>query len=423
MPEKSNTLRSKYVFIVLFAILISSIRANAYSLLTHEAIIDVSWKKSIEPLLLKKYPGSSAEELVKAHAHAYGGAVMPDIGYSPFGSMLYTNLVHNVSSGDYIQALLDEAQNLNEYAFALGSLSHYMADVYGHSIGTNIAVPATYEKLRAEFGDMVTYADHHKSHSRVEVSFDVLQTARGNYATKAYHDFIGFDVSREVVERAFFKTYGLQVTDVFRSLPLAISTYRWVIKSLLPNIVRAAWATKKSALKQAEPGINAQKFSFKMKNSTYYHQYGRDLQKAGFIPTIVSFIIPILPKLGPLSKLKYKPPSAEAERLFIKSFDSTLVNYQAYLEKLNSKLPHLTNKTLDTGGEAIFGKYSITDESHADLLLKLQKKNFENLSPLVARNLLGYYKNANPVWSKKRDLKKWSEIKTALDGLNEFTSE
>lgn len=418
MQQISISAMIKYPLIILLAILSNTIKSNAYSLLTHEAIIDVSWKKSIEPLLLQKYPESSAEQLVTAHAYAYGGAVMPDIGYSPFGSMLYTNFVHNISTGDYIQALIDEAENINEYAFALGSLAHYMADIYGHSVGTNIAVPVTYEKLRAKFGDVVTYADHHKSHSRVELSFDVLQTARGNYATKAYHDFIGFKVSQAVIERAFFKTYGLEVKDVFRSLPLAISTYRWVIKSLLPNIVRAAWANKKSDLKNVETGVTQQKFSFKMKNSTYYHEYGRDLQKAGFIPTVVSLIIPILPKLGPLSKLKYKPPTTEAERLFIKSFDSTLVNYQASLKMLDSNLPHLPNKTLDTGEKTVFGNYSIADASHADLLLKLHKQNFENVNSSVTDNLVKFYSFANPVLTTRKESRKWKEIKTALISLD-----
>lgn len=423
MQQKSIGFISKLVLVILFAILSNSKKSTAYSLLTHEAIIDVSWKTSIEPLLLQKYPGSNAEQLVTAHAYAYGGAIMPDIGYSPFGSMLYTNLVHNVRTGDFILALLEEAENINEYAFALGSLSHYMADNYGHSVGTNIAVPATYEKLRAKFGDVVTYADHHRSHSRVEVSFDVLQTARGNYATKAYHDFIGFNISQAVTERAFYKTYGLQVKDVFRSLPLAISTYRWFIKSLLPSIIKTAWANKKSVLKQENPGITARNFSFKMKKSTYYHEFGRDLQKAGFFPTIASLIIPILPKLGPLSKLKYKPPTAEAERLFIKSFDSTAVNYQVFLKMLDSNLPQLANSTLDTGEKIAFGKYSIADASHAKLLLRLHKQNFESVNSLLTDNLVKFYSLATPVLTTRKELKKWSEITTALATLNNIKNE
>src|SRR6202011_1279111 len=107
----------------------------------------------------------------------------------------FTNLSHYVRSGDFVEALISESQNLNEYAFALGSLCHYMGDKYGHSLATNIVVPKTYPKTGQKFGPVVTYEEDPASHSRVEISFDVLQTARGNYATQVYHNFIGFEVS------------------------------------------------------------------------------------------------------------------------------------------------------------------------------------------------------------------------------------
>ena len=47
-----------------------------YSVLTHEAIIDAAWDDSIKPILLKRFPGATAEQLRAAHAHAYGGAII-----------------------------------------------------------------------------------------------------------------------------------------------------------------------------------------------------------------------------------------------------------------------------------------------------------------------------------------------------------
>lgn len=407
-----------YAIGMVCAILLSPPSAKAYSLLTHEAIIDASWKKSIEPLLLLKYPGSTPVQLTTAHAYAYGGAIMPDIGYSPFGSMLYTDLVHNVRTGDYVRALLDEAEDINEYAFALGSLAHYTADIYGHSIGTNIAVPITYPKLKAEFGNVVTYADHHKSHSRVELSYDVLQTARGNYQTKAYHDFIGFKVSTSLIEKAFFKTYNLNVKDVFRSLPVAVSTYRWVVKSLLPTIVRTAWASKKGELRKTDPGITGRNFSYKMKNRDYYDEFGNDLQKAGFIPTLISVIIPILPKIGPLAKLRFKAPTAETEKLFIRSFDTTLVSYESTLGKLNGGSQLLANQTLDTGKKTHLGEYQIADDSYEELLVKLYKTDFQDLSPDMKDNLIAFYASGTPNLTNRKEIKRWNGINEALAALN-----
>lgn len=410
-------LLERYLLLTIAMVLFSTVSSRAYSLLTHEAMIDVSWKTSIEPLLLKKYPSATPEQLLKAHSYAYGGAIMPDIGYSPFGSMIYTNFVHNVRTGDYVQTLLEEATDLNEYAFALGSLAHYMADTYGHMTGTNVAVPLVYPKVKAKYGSPVNYAQHHKSHSRLELAFDVLQTARGNYASKAYHDFIGFNISRELVERSFQKTYGLNVNDVFRNMSVAISTFRWTIKSLLPNIVRTAWAKKRDELKKESSDPGARRFSYRMKNRTYYHEFGKDHQKAGFFQNVIAvMVVPLLPKIGPLAKLRFKTPSPEIERLFIRSFDSTLVHYNLALTKLHSGNLIVPNRTLDTGLGTVRGEYPIADKSYREFLKLLSKSKFESLNQGIKDNLITFYAGAKTPADKD-----WKEISLALKSLDQFT--
>ena len=212
----------------------------AYSVLTHEAIVDAMWNISIKPLLKQKFPNATEEQLKKAHAYVYGGAVAPDMGYYPFGSKLFTNLVHYVRSGDFVIALLDEAETIDEYAFALGVMSHYNADNYGHPLGVNVSVPIIYPKVRKKYGDVVTYEQNKAAHVKTEFGFDVLQTARGNYAPEAYHDFIGFEISKPVLERAFLKTYGLTLDDVFHNFSLAVGTFRWTVKDMFPTITKTA---------------------------------------------------------------------------------------------------------------------------------------------------------------------------------------
>ena len=189
-----------------------------YSVLTHEAIIDSSWNDSLKPTLLKRYPHATAEQLRQAHAYAYGGAIIQDMGYYPFGSKFFTDLVHYVRSGDFIEALLDEAQDINEYAFALGALAHYSADNSGHVIAVNRAVPILYPKLRARYGDRITYVEDPTAHLKTEFGFDVVQVARGRYASQAYHDFIGFEVSKPVLQRAFKRTYGIELKEDRKSV-------------------------------------------------------------------------------------------------------------------------------------------------------------------------------------------------------------
>jgi len=205
-------LNHKILFVLLISFLPFSVAA--FGVLTHEAIVDASWDASIVPLLKKKYPVSTADDLKEAHAYAYGGAVAPDMGYYPFGSAMFTNLVHYVRSGDMVDALLKDATNINEYAFALGFLSHYEADNFGHPMATNRSVPLLYPKLRKKFGNVITYADNRIAHMRMEFGFDVLEIAKGNYVSQAYRDFIGFKVDTAVLSKAFFETYGLSLNEV-----------------------------------------------------------------------------------------------------------------------------------------------------------------------------------------------------------------
>ena len=218
-------------------------------MLTHQALIDVAWEPTLVPLLKKRFPQAGPEDLRKAHAFAYGGAIIQDMGYYPFGSKFFTDLTHYVRTGDFVTNMIGEARSLEEYAFALGALSHYYSDNLGHSQATNKAVPLVYPELQAEFGPVVTYEEDPISHVKMEFGFDVLQVARGNYAPEAYQDFIGFEVSKEVLERAFAKTYGLELNKQFVSLELAIGTYRRTVSTLIPDLTRAAWRMKKSDIR------------------------------------------------------------------------------------------------------------------------------------------------------------------------------
>ena len=391
--------------------------ASAYSVLTHEALIDVTWEKTIQPLLLKKYPGSTDSQLKEAHAYAYGGAVVPDMGYYPFGSKLFTNLVHYVRSGDFVNAALDDARDINEYAFALGILCHYNADKYGHPMATNHCVPLVYPKDKEEFGTVVTYEQDPVAHIRMEFGFDIVQTARGNYASEKYHDFIGFKVSRPLLERAFLKTYGLDVNDLFNDLPLAISSFRWIIKNLFPTITRAAWAAKKNEITKSDPTITKRKFEYKMRNANYYHEYGKKRQKPGFLPGVLAGIVRILPKVGALKDLKIKIPGPDAEKLFIQSFDTVQAHYTITLLALPRKNPCFTNIDFDTGNNTTPGEYNLADQTYLDLVLKLSDDKFKRVNAELQQNILKFYGPCSEKTAALAGIDKWTKVSQALDTL------
>lgn len=393
----------KYIVSLLF-VLFQPCLSKAYSVLSHEALIDAVWDHYFIPLLKDKYPSLNDSLLKEAHAYAYGGAVAPDMGYYPMGSKLFTNLVHYVRSGDFVVALLNESSNANEYAFALGFLCHYYADVYGHRLGVNVCVPIAYSKDKTKFGDAVTYEQDKTAHKRVEFSFDVLETAKGNYASQAYHDFIGFKVADSVLERAFYKTYNLHLDNLFSNFSRAVGTFRWSVKNFFPVLTRAAWVTKKSVIKKNDPTITARKFHFKMKRLNYNKEYGRERDKPGIFSFLFAALIKILPKIGPLAPLKFKAPSPEMEKLYVQSFDSVQLHYSNALLLLQSKKLNLKDKNIDTGMETKPGAYDLADETYCDLLLMLS----DNLpvNSALKRNIVSYFKNGKAVSGEKKNKKR-----------------
>src|SRR5262245_37562847 len=209
-------------------------RVLGYSVLAHEAIIDAAWDVSLRPLLLQRFPGATPEELKQAHAYAYGGAIIQDLGYYPRGSHFFSDLTHYVRSGDFILALLRDSKDLNGYAFALGALSHYAADNDGHRLGTNPSVPILYPKLEKRYGNYITYEQDPLAHVKTEFGFDVLEVAKQRYAPDSYHDFIGFEVDKELLEQAFHETYGLELKTVIADEDKALGSYRRAVSKLIP---------------------------------------------------------------------------------------------------------------------------------------------------------------------------------------------
>lgn len=402
--------------LIMWAVVVPK-KAAAYSVLTHQALIDAAWDNYLRPLLKRAYPHATEEELRQAHAYAYGGAISPDMGYYPHGSEFFTNLTHYVRSGDYVMALFKEARTLNEYAFALGNLCHYQADMYGHRIGTNRSVPIIYPKVGEKYGHVVTYAEDHISHMRTEFGFDVLQTARGNYASRQYHDFIGFQVDTAVMERAFYQTYGLHLNQVFKNFPKALKMFRWSVAQFFPAITRTAWATKKSEIKKLNPNATARSFKYRMERRTHNKSVGRDDEPPAWGTTLISFLIRITPKIGPLRPLKFKTPGPEAEKLFIKSFDSTLQHYASALQQLEAHKLVLVNGDYDTGEKTAIGEYVLADESYGCLLLQLHDQGFDNTSASLQQHLLHFFAKPQVIEGNKRATARQDKINTAIEEL------
>ena len=390
--------------------------AYSYSILTHQAVVDAAWEKGLRPLLLLRFPNATEEELEQAHAYAYGGAIVQDMGYYPFGSAFFTELTHYVRSGDFVANLMHASRTLDDYAFSLGALAHFNADIHGHPIGTNKAVALVYPEVRAEHGDVVTYAEDPISHVKTEFGFDVLQVARGNFAPESYQRFIGFKVAKEVLQEAFEETYGLELNDVFLNLPLAIGSYRYTIRGIFPELTKAAWMAKKSEIQEARPGVTRRRFIYRMSRADFHGAWGRDYERPGFFARTVAYIIKMLPKIGPLRPLAFKPPTPEAEEIFYRSFNVTVDKYSAMLRQMRRHAPDLENMELDTGKPTEQGAYALADETYAALLKKLSKSDYKYLTPALRADILQFYRHARlPTRQQERD--DWEDVQDYLSRL------
>ena len=375
--------------------------AGAYSVLTHEAIVDSVWETHILPLLLQRFPTATKDELRKAHAYAYGGAIIQDMGYYPHGDKFFSDLVHYIRSGDFIEALLRDSENLNEYAFAIGAMAHYASDNSGHRLATNLAVPILYPKLQRKYGKVVTYEDDPLAHVKTEFGFDVLEVAKGRYAPDSYHDFIGFEVALPLLERAFQETYGLDLKSVLSNEQHLVNSYRHNVSSLIPMATRIAWNLKQDNIRKDLPGVTRRKFLYNLSRASYEKEWGNDYQKPSAKEAFLAFLYRILPKIGPLRVLAFHTPTPETEKLFENSFNVTLERYRTYMTELRKGEVELPNDNFDVGETTAPGIYRLSDVTCVRLLNKLAEKDFADTSPELRAQLLRFFSSSDvPAFAK-----------------------
>jgi len=393
---------------------------KAYSVLTHEQVVDLVWQDEIQPLLKKRFPNASDDDLKKAHAFAYGGSLVQDMGYYPFGNKYFSDLTHYVRTGDFIVNLIDESSDINEYAFALGALAHYSADNCGHPV-INKSVALQNPKLRKRFGPEVTFEDDPKVHIRTEFGFDMVQVAKNRYTSDRYHDFVGFEVSKPLMERAFQDTYDIPLNEVISDEDLAIGTFRRAISRIIPEMTRVALLARRKELVAETPNFNARKFRYYLSRTQYQREWGEGYRKPGVGAHILAFFLRFVPKIGPFKALDFKIPTRQTEDLYIASVNHTVDDYKQHLGEVKQKDLHLTNTDFDTGRPTHAGEYKLTDKTYAHLLDQLAKHNFDQTRPDLRDNILAFYKDSSAPIATKKKPDAWQKTQEQLQRLRELS--
>jgi zinc dependent phospholipase C len=389
LTKSSSAVFSRAVMLIVAALAFCG-TLSAYSVLTHEEIVDLVWTSEIRPLLLQRFPDLTEEQITEAHAFAYGGSVIQDLGYYPFGSRGFSDLVHYIRTGDFVSELLRQSQDADEYAFALGALSHFTSDMEGHP-AVNQAVALRYPKLRARYGNSVRYAQDASAHLKTEFGFDTWQVAKNRYASDQYHDFIGFKVAQPLLERTFPIVYGLQLKDVLTHEDLAVGSYRFSVSQLIPKMTKVALQTHRKDLMRETPNFAKSRFLYRLSRSEYERQWGKTYTKPSVSTRVLSALLKYFPKIGPFKGMGFDNPTPKTEDLYIKSINATVDQYRIYLKEVRAGALVLPNCDLDDGKTTEVFEYSLADDAYAALMAKLTALKFEGTSPELRDNILKFY--------------------------------
>jgi Zinc dependent phospholipase C len=370
-------------------VLVAPAPLRAYGVLSHLAVVDAAWDGAVVPALQRRFPGLTADDLRRAHAFAYGGALIHDMGYYPGGSRALSDLMHYVRTADFIRALAEEARDADEYAFAQGAVAHFLGDSEGHPRGVNRVVPLTFPKLRRKFGDVVTYEQDPTAHLRVEFGFDVVQVARGLYPPEDYRRFIGFEVPVPLLSRAVRRTYGVDLTELLPRPERSVRSFRKFVASLFPKATRVAWAYKKDEIRKAMPGASSARFVYSLSSAAFEKEWGRDYDRPGLGSRVGAFLLRLVPKVGPLRVLIPKPPTPEGERVYEESFNAVLADYRT---AVGGDRPPPLNVNLDVGAATAPGTYARSDAAWADLCTRLAAADhLPAVDPALASAILAHY--------------------------------
>jgi Zinc dependent phospholipase C len=403
--------------IALLALLLAPLPAVPYSIQTHEELIDLAWKQSIRPILLKQYPTLTDAQIQEAHGFAYGGCAIQDFGYYPFGNRFFSDLTHYVRSGDFVLSLLRNATTPDELAFAIGSLSHYLGDTIGHSAAVNLSVPIEFPKLERRYGPSVNYAEDPHAHVQTEFAFDINQLSKRRFAPSAYLRYVGLQVPSPLLHKAFFETYGLNLPDIIGTHQTSMRIYRFAARRFLPDIARAETILHKKNFPADIPSPDLDILAKDLAQASAENNWEKFRRPPGIRSHLFAGFIFILPKVGTLKLLAIRGPNEHTEDLYIKSVNRSIQSLRLVLNHFDTIQDYLPNRDLDTGLQVKPGGYSLTDETYARLLAMLTSHPDRAIPAQLKHDLIDYYADPLAPITTKKHPAEWAEVQANLKTL------
>ena len=395
---------------------------HAYSVLTHEQIIDLTWSDSIRPLLLRRYPKLTPAQLREARAYAYGGCVIQDLGYYPMGKPLFSDLLHYVRTGDFIRALFRDAKSPDDVAFAIGALSHYMGDTIGHDESINLAVGTEFPALAAKYGPKVNYAEGPHQHVRAEFAFDINEIAKHRLAPEGYLNHIGFAIPVPLLARAYYDTYGLDIAGVLGHHRPTLRGYRYSVRTLLPRVAYAETLLHGKKMPADTPSPALDLLNQQIATLATQDHWDSYPVRAGIGTHLLAGFIFILPKVGPLSVLSVRGPSVQTEQDYVSSLGHSIDAFRQMLSHAFDPTIGLANQDLDTGDAIRPGTYRLCDSTYADLLHEVASTPTTPIPFGLKRDLQAYFADPEKATYLKRDPVKFARMQAELPILTTIST-
>jgi hypothetical protein len=405
-------------FALLLAFLLVCPPAGAYSLQSHEQLIDLTWQSSIAPLLRSRYPNLTPEALERARSYAYAGSVIQDIGYYPFGDPFFSDLTHYVRTGDFIVHLFRDARDANQLAFAVGALSHYIGDNVGHSQATNRAVPVEFPKLAAKYGPIVTFGENHHAHVQAEFAFDINEIAHRRFAPLPYLRHVGLNVPTRQLANAFYETYGLNESFAkARTRRINVGGFRFAVRNFIPRVAYAVTLLHRSRMPADTAGPELEKLEREIAQVAAENQWDKYRRGAGIGTYSLAAIIYIVPKIGPLKLVAIKGPNADTEEQYVRSINLSTAALSTAMERLSKPGQTLANRDLDTGAPVQAGSYRLTDDTYARLLHRLVADPRHTIPPGLKQDILNFYVDPHAPIRTKNNPQAWARVQSELETL------
>jgi hypothetical protein len=262
---------------------------------------------------------------------------------------------------------------------------------------------------------VVTYEDNPEAHLKTEFGFDVEQVAKQRYTAQQYHDFVGFEVSEDLLQHAFSDTYGFSLLEFLHWEDLTIDTYRFALSKVIPEMTKVAIANHRPAALPEKHDEARKLFLYHLSRADYEREFGKRYERPGIFARILAWILKVVPKVGPFKAVKYRDPTPQTDDLYFQSMDRVVAEYHLRVQEVNAGTLHLPARNLDTGAPTKAGDYNLADLSYSELARRQAHSHFVHLTPSLREDILKFF--ASGPAERGVNKKEWLQTDQALAAL------